>query len=275
MSAVPADAAMQQSIRSAPRWTGLVVIAAAVIVIAPVTASASWRWHIAASFMLAALTVVATRSTGPAPLRALVFLDVIFVVFACATHLRWPPTVTAVLVCLLPLAVLVAGNRRDRLRPSTPWLRLGRRPDPLVLILAVSTVIAAGAALTVWTLAVTPAAPPYLAQLQRLPVWLAILGVIGFALVNPIWEEAMFRGVILQDLTEIWGPRTAVGVQAVLFGAAHWAGFPSGWVGMLMAAIWGLMLGIIRLRTGGIALPYLVHVTANAAIGGLAVVLLR
>jgi membrane protease YdiL (CAAX protease family) len=63
---------------------------------------------------------------------------------------------------------------------------------------------------TLWTLVVTPAAPPYLAQLQRLPVWLAILGVIGFALVNPIWEEAMLRGVVLQDLSEIWGPRIAV-----------------------------------------------------------------
>jgi membrane protease YdiL (CAAX protease family) len=61
----------------------------------------------------------------------------------------------------------------------------------------------------------------------------------------------------------------------VLFGAAHWAGYPSGWIGMLMAAVWGLMLGIIRLRTAGIALPYVVHVTANAVIGSLAVVLLR
>lgn len=259
----------------APRWASLVVIAATAIVIAPATVTASWQWHLAASLLLAALTVVAARPRGPAPLRALVFLDAIFVVFACAAHLRWPPPVTAILVCILPLAVLLAGNRRDRLRPSTPWLGFGRRPDPLTLVLAVSTVIGAGAALTVWTLVMTPGAPPYLAQLQRLPVWLALLGVIAFALVNPIWEEAMFRGVVLQDLTEIWGPRTAVVAQAVLFGAAHWAGFPAGWIGMLMAASWGLMLGIIRLRTGGIALPYLVHVTANAVIGGLAVGLLR
>jgi membrane protease YdiL (CAAX protease family) len=192
--------------RSGPReWTGLVVVAATVIVIVP-----SWRWHLAASLLLAALTVVAVRSSGPAPLRALVFLDVIFVVFAGAAHVRWPPTVTALLVCLLPLAVLLVGNRGNRLGPSTPWLRVGRRPDRPAVVLAVSTVVVAGAALTLWTLVVTPAAPPYLAQLQRLPVWLAILGVIGFALVNPIWEEAMFRGVVLQDLSEIWGPRIAV-----------------------------------------------------------------
>lgn len=37
---------------------------------------------------------------------------------------------------------------------------------------------------------------------------------------------------------------------------------------------WGLLLGILRLRTGGIGIPYLVHVTANATIGTLAITLL-
>lgn len=170
-------------------------------------------------------------------------------------HLRWPPVVTTVLVCLLPLAALLAGKRGGRPRPAAPWLRLGQRPDLLMLILAVGTVVAAGAALALWTVVVAPAAPPYLAQLQQYPVWLAILGVIGFALVNPLWEEAMFRGVVLEDLPALWGAGPAAVVQAVLFGAAHWAGFPSGWVGMLMAAAWGLALGILRLRTRGILVP--------------------
>jgi membrane protease YdiL (CAAX protease family) len=143
-----------------------------------------------------------------------------------------------------------------------------------MLILAVGTVVAAGAALAVWTVVAAPTAPPYLAQLQQYPAWLAVIGVLGFAVVNPIWEEIMFRGVVLEDLTAIWGPGPAVVVQALLFGAAHWAGFPSGWVGMLMAAAWGLVLGILRLRTRGILVPYLVHVTANAVIGSLAVTLL-
>ena len=38
----------------------------------------------------------------------------------------------------------------------------------------------------------------------------------------------MFRGVILEDHTAIRGAGPAVVVQAVLFGSAHWAGFPSG-----------------------------------------------
>lgn len=258
----------------APRWAGLVAVVATATVIAPMTVTASWTWHLTGALALAALTVAATRVTGPSPLRAVVYLDVAFLLFALGTHLRWPPAVTTVLVCLLPLAAIVASSRGSRLRPGTPWLRAGQRPDSSVLILAVGTVVAAGAALTLWTVLVEPAAPPYLAQLQRYPLWLAILGVLGFAVVNPVWEEAMFRGVVLEDLTAIWGPGAAVVVQALLFGAAHWAGFPSGWVGMLMAAVWGLLLGIIRLRTHGIVVPYLVHVTANAVIGSLAVLLL-
>lgn len=257
-----------------PPWAGLVVVAATAIVITPVTVTASWPWHLSAAVLLTALTVAAMMVAGSAPLRTMVYLDVAFLLFVLGTHLQWPPAVTTVLVCVLPLGALLAGNRGSRLRLGAPWLRPGRRPNPLMLILAVGTVAAAGAALTLWTVVVAQAAPAYLGQLQRYPVWLAILGVVGFAVVNPVWEEAMFRGVILEDLTVIWGPGRAVVVQALLFGAAHWAGFPSGWVGMLMAAAWGLALGILRLRTHGILVPYLVHVIANAVIGSLAVVLL-
>lgn len=259
----------------APRWAGLIVVAATCTVAAPMTVTTSWVWHLVALTLLATLTVVAATVSGPAPLRAVLFLDTAFVVFAGGTRLDWPPAVTTVLVCLLPLAVLLASSRGDRLRPGAPWLRVGRRPDSRVLILALATVLVAGAGLTIWTITVEPPAPPYLGQLQRYPLWLAILGVVAFALINPIWEEAMFRGVILEDLSRSWGPRAAVVAQAVLFGAAHWAGFPSGWIGMVMAAAWGFLLGQIRLLTGGIALTYLVHATANAVIGCLAVLLLR
>lgn len=258
----------------APPWAGLVVVAAAAVVITPWTVTASWTWHVTGAILLTALTLVAITVTGPAPLRTMIYLDVAFVLFASGTHLQWSPVLTTVLVCLLPLAALLTGDRVGRPRPGAPWLRLGQRPDLLLLILAVGTVVVAGAALALWTMAVAPAAPPYLAQLQQYPGWLAILGVIGFALVNPIWEEAMFRGVLLEDLTAVWRAGPAAAVQAVLFGAAHWAGFPSGSVGMLMAAAWGLVLGILRLRTHGIVVPYLVHVTANAVIGSLAVILL-
>ncbi|MDG4787950.1 CPBP family intramembrane metalloprotease [Micromonospora sp. WMMD1102] len=147
--------------------------------------------------------------------------------------------------------------------------------DPGGTWLGLATVLFGAAALVTWALAVRPQPAEYLRDLQRLPLWLAILGIIGFALVNPVWEEMLFRGVLLTELASVWGARIAVVLQAVLFGAAHLAGFPSGAVGMVMAGTWGFALGILRLRTGGILLPYLVHVTANAVIGTLAVLILR
>lgn len=108
--------------------------------------------------LLTALMVAAIAVVGPAPLRTLVYLDMVFLLFVLGTHLQWPPAGTTVLVCVLPLAALLAGDRGSR-------PRLGRRLDPLVLILAVGTVVGAGAALTLRTVVVAPAAPPYLAQL--------------------------------------------------------------------------------------------------------------
>lgn len=242
--------------------------------IAPLAVATGW-WSLAvAGATLTALTTAAARSGGTA-LRALVFLDVVFAVFTAGRATSWPPALTTVLVCVLPLAALLGCDRVTRLRPAAPWLRTGHRPTRGIALLAMATVVLAGVALTVWTVVAEPAAPAYLGDLQALPWWVSSLGVLAFALVNPIWEEAMFTGVILEELAAEWGVPAALVGQAVLFGAAHWAGFPSGWVGMAMAAGWGLVLGIIRVRTNGIALGYAVHVGANAVIGFLAVALLR
>ena len=252
----------------------------ALIVVATLAAVGPWPSgglvpELVAGAVLAALTVASWRSRWAAPVRALVFLDVVWLAFLVGGPGRptWLQAVATVLVCVVPLAALVACNRVPWLRPAVPWLRRGRFSGGLLLFGAI-TVVLAGAALATWAFDVRPEPAPYLLGLQDLPLWLGILGIVGFALVNPIWEEALFRGVVLEELGKVWGVAPAVVVQAVLFGIAHWAGFPSGWLGMAMAASWGLALGIIRVRSGGMALTYVVHVFANAVIGSLALVLL-
>ena len=58
-------------------------------------------------------------------------------------------------------------------------------------------------------------------------------------------------------------------VQAFFFGLVHYHGFPHGFMGVLMAAIYGFAIGIIRQRSGGMLAPIVTHVFADITISAL------
>jgi len=62
-----------------------------------------------------------------------------------------------------------------------------------------------------------------------------------------------------------------VGIQGVLFGVIHAHGFPRGVTGMVMASAYGVALGLLRLRSGGMATSCAAHVCADATIFALLV----
>ncbi|MEU5594983.1 type II CAAX endopeptidase family protein [Streptomyces sp. NPDC020298] len=220
------------------------------------------------------LIVCAGVLRSSAAIRAAAFIGPLFGCFAVGTVGGWPPAVTTALVCVVPLGCLLIAGRHAALRPAVPWLTRGS-VTPGTAWLGLATVVLSAVALTAWALVVRPEPAEFLRELQRLPLGLALLGIVAFALVNAVWEETLFRGVLLTELATVWGPKAAVTLQAVLFGAAHYGGFPSGITGMLMAGSWGLVLGILRVRSGGIRVSYLVHVAADTVIGTLAVLILR
>jgi uncharacterized protein len=225
--------------------------------------------------VVAAVVVIVALAWQSAPaVRAAVVVSTVFVIFTGGSWLGIGPVVTAVAVGVVPLLVLALLGRRTTWQPALPWLGAGRL-DPMVWALAAGTVLVAAVALTLFAVLVRPEVSPYLAMLRSTPVWLAVLGVIGFAVVNPVWEEALYRGVLQYELGQTLGVWPAVVAQAVLFGLSHLYGFPSGWFGVVMAATWGFGLGLVRMRTGGVVVPYLVHAGANVTIGMLAVALLR
>ncbi|MFB6783520.1 lysostaphin resistance A-like protein [Streptomyces sp. NPDC056352] len=273
-SALPQPAARRGS-RSSVGATlgGACIVALGVCAVLPIRPEAPTRTAIV-GVVAVALIVGARVLRSAAAIRAAVFIGPLFGCFAVGILGKWPPAVTTVLVCVFPLGCLLLAGRRTSLSPVAPWLTRGSL-TPEAPWLGVATVVLSGAALTAWALAVRPEPAEYLRELQRLPLWLAIVGIVAFALVNPIWEEMLFRGVLLTELASIWGVRAAVALQAVLFGTAHFAGFPSGPAGMVMAASWGFVLGVMRVQSGGILITYAVHVTANAVIGTLAVLILR
>lgn len=75
---------------------------------------------------------------------------------------------------------------------------------------------------------------------------------------GPIFEETLFRGMILQSLRP-WGDRLAVVVSAVLFGLTHlnlYQGVP--------AVLLGLVFGLIAVRAGSVIPSAVLHIAYNS-----------
>jgi membrane protease YdiL (CAAX protease family) len=63
-------------------------------------------------------------------------------------------------------------------------------------------------------------------------------------------------------------------LQVLLFGLWHYRGFPGGLIGVILVFVWGIFLGIIRLRTSGMLFPFLAHFYADVTIFGILYMLL-
>jgi membrane protease YdiL (CAAX protease family) len=97
------------------------------------------------------------------------------------------------------------------------------------------------------------------------------LTVFPIALVlAAIWEEALFRGVLLPAVRDRLGGRSLIGgltganlLTSLVFAAAHLFAHPPA----MAPAYFGisLVLGLCRERSGGVTLPILVHVAFNIA----------
>ncbi len=96
-----------------------------------------------------------------------------------------------------------------------------------------------------------------------------LLAGVWFSVVNAALEELVFRGVLWEFVAAEWNGRAALGATTVLFGLAHLHGYPSGALGMILAAVFGLALGLLRLWTGGFGLAIAVHICADATIFGI------
>jgi hypothetical protein len=70
-----------------------------------------------------------------------------------------------------------------RLSPHVAWAALPRFGSARQLV------VLGGAVLTAWALLVRPEPAECLRELRRLPLWLAITGIVALAVVKPAWEE--------------------------------------------------------------------------------------
>jgi membrane protease YdiL (CAAX protease family) len=170
-----------------------------------------------------------------------------------------------------PLVAALAGYGLVVL--ATPWLsettfwpHTGSLDADVRRLVAIAVVLPA-VTLPLWYWLVGPEVREIVTAFEDLPAWALVpIGAI-FALVNAGAEEAAFRGVLMDALTSAVGIAGAVVIQAIAFGLVHYPhGLPNGTWGAILSGVYGLMLGLLRLRAGGMLAPWIAHVAADLTI---------
>ncbi|HLW65415.1 MAG TPA: type II CAAX endopeptidase family protein [Gemmataceae bacterium] len=179
--------------------------------------------------------------------------------------LPWP------LYLLLPL-LIYAGIvlATPSLRATAPRLAIGQTSGPAIAA-AVALSLATAAVLIAFHILVHPDVSGFAVRLPVSgPLTLICIGVF-VSVVNALLEELIFRGIMWEVVAAEWNAGAALVVTAGVFGLFHLHGYPSGPLGVVLAGLYGLALGLLRWWTGGLALAIACHVCADATIFSLLV----
>jgi uncharacterized protein len=211
---------------------------------------------------LAGLTVWCGLAGDRPTTRLGLGLSAIAITTALPWQISWWPIPAAVGLCVY--FIIHARARRDAHPPPAVVRagRLGVRDSLYVMAL----VLVSAAALLVFLQFAPPRDGPATVLLTALePGPLAAVGV-AFAMLNAVIEEVLYRGVILHHLRCAMGVWPAVGLQAIAFGMLHLHSYPYGPVGVGLAAIYGVLLGLVRVHTGGLLACWIAHFCADVVI---------
>lgn len=172
----------------------------------------------------------------------------------------WPLPLAAPLIAYLFLIALI-----PKLRATAPRVRTGRT-DALALKITVAVMSISIGVLIAFDRIMRPDVSEYHTFLPVSALGGVISAGILFSLLNPVLEEVIFRGILFDAVRAQVGPIATVFITAALFGIAHLRGYPPGPIGAVLAFLYGIAMGGLRSLTGGIALPILAHVAADATI---------
>ncbi|MCI0158112.1 CPBP family intramembrane metalloprotease [Leifsonia shinshuensis] len=211
--------------------------------------------------LLASVAILASRTPSPALACSSVLVAGLYAVGPLPIAGLWP------LAGLLALAIAaVYALSRGELRAWRSWLRIGRlRWDTWLWLFCMIAVTAF--ALLLWSNLTGGSLPPaYREAARSVSPEAAAAGGLIFLVLNGLVEDAVFFGVVLTAALTHLPPRTAIVVTSIAFGIGHFAGVPGGYIGVVMAAVWAILLAALRVRTGGMLATYLAHVAADATI---------
>lgn len=95
-----------------------------------------------------------------------------------------------------------------------------------------------------------------------------IFWIILFSLTNSFGEEMIFRLGIVSPLKGLISPMSIFTISAILFGLPHYAGMPSGVIGVIMAGVLGLVLAKSMYETNGFFWAWVIHFLQDVIIIG-------
>lgn len=151
------------------------------------------------------------------------------------------------------------------LRRSMTWLRLGKVSGASVA-LTVGITMVTSLALVAFNTIAKPDLNSYRAALPFEKFGGVITAGVVFTIVNATLEELVFRGVLFDAIRSQWNLWVTLVATSVLFGLGHLHGFPPGLWGACLAAVFGFAVGVLRIWAGGLALPIVAHMGADATI---------
>jgi membrane protease YdiL (CAAX protease family) len=153
------------------------------------------------------------------------------------------------------------------LRQSVGWIRIGKFDGPIWRLVLMASVLSC-ASLVTWVKLVNPNLSRYSVLLPNQTSGMFLLYGLLFCAFNAAEEEIVWRGVIMEGLDSAFGPGAlSIIIQAASFATAHYLnGFPNGITGSLMVFACGLMLGVIRRKSKGMAACWLAHMAADFTI---------
>jgi membrane protease YdiL (CAAX protease family) len=145
------------------------------------------------------------------------------------------------------------------------------------MLAAAASILLSAVAVIIWFLSVRPDINDLIAAL--VPDWhgaLLISGGLLFSLLNAAVEEMAYRGVVMDALDQSIGAGilSLLG-QAAAFGVFHIIGFPRGWIGVGLAFLFGVLMGLIRRLSGGLLAPWAAHVCTDVVIVSIVLVFAR
>jgi membrane protease YdiL (CAAX protease family) len=138
----------------------------------------------------------------------------------------------------------------------------GWRPGPARLPAAAVGVIGGAVLVSVWLVSRPGAAPLHNAGVGVLVMWTPAVALVAIA------EEALLRGALFTAISEWRGDLIAVAMTSVVFAALHLPLYGAQALAVDFAV--GVLLGGLRMVSGGVAAPALAHVLADIAGGWLA-----